>query len=102
MERRKKGSGQITKVDEPSRKAKWKATVTDNAGRRKTRYFKTEKEARAFLRDLNADANKLKALTESGVTFSAFVPVFLDEQRKANLKPVPMRPWSPALRGWSR
>lgn len=87
MERRKKGSGQITKVDEPSRKAKWKATLTDNAGKRKTRYFKTEKEAKAFLRDLNADANKLKALTESGVTFSAFVPVFLDEQRKANLKP---------------
>lgn len=87
MDRRKKGSGQITKVDEPTRKAKWKATITDNMGRRKTRYFKTEKEAKAFLRELNADTNKLKALTESGVTFSAFAPVFLEEQRKTNMKP---------------
>ena len=87
MERRKKGSGQITYVDEPTRKAKWKATITDGPGKRKTRYFKTEKEAKAFLRELNADANKLKALTQSGVTFSAFVPIFLDEQRKANMKP---------------
>ena len=87
MDRRKKGSGQITKVDEPTRKAKWKATITDSMGRRKTRYFKTEKEAKAFLRELNADTNKLKALTESGVTFSAFAPVFLEEQRKTNMKP---------------
>ncbi|MCM1235175.1 MAG: site-specific integrase [Ruminococcus flavefaciens] len=87
MERRKKGSGQITYVDEPTRKAKWKATIMDGAGRRKTRYFKTQKEAKAFLRELNADANKLKALSESGVTFSAFVPVFLEERKKANMKP---------------
>lgn len=86
MERRKKGSGQITYVDEPTRKAKWKATITDSRGKRKTRYFKTEKEAKAFLRELNADANKLKALTESGVTFSAFAPVFLEERRKSNMK----------------
>ena len=32
MERRKKGSGQITYVDEPSRKSKWKATVLDSRG----------------------------------------------------------------------
>lgn len=86
MERRKKGSGQITYVDEPTRKAKWKATIADSRGKRKTRYFKTEKEAKAFLRELNADANKLKALTESGVTFSAFAPVFLEERRKSNMK----------------
>lgn len=87
MDRRKKGSGQITYVDEPTRKNKWKATIADGNGKRKTRYFKTEKEAKAFLRELNADANKLKALTESGVTFSAFAPVFLEEQRKTNMKP---------------
>lgn len=86
MERRKKGSGQITYVDEPTRKAKWKATITDSRGKRKTRYFKTEKEAKSFLRELNADANKLKALTESGVTFSAFAPVFLEERQKSNMK----------------
>ena len=86
MERRKKGSGQITYVDEPSRKSKWKATVLDSRGKQKTRYFKTEKEAKAFLREVNADANKLKALTESGVTFAAFSQVFLEEKQKSNLK----------------
>ena len=87
MDRRKKGSGQITYVDEPTRKNKWKATIADSNGKRKTRYFKTEKEAKSFLREFNADTNKLKALTESGVTFSAFAPVFLEEQRKTNMKP---------------
>lgn len=86
MERRKKGSGQITHVDEPTRKKKWKATIKDSTGKSKSRYFKTEKEAKAFLRELNADANKLKALTEKGVTFSVFAPMFLEEQRKANMK----------------
>lgn len=86
MERRKKGSGQVAYVDEPDRKSKWKATVTDSRGNKKTRYFKTEKEAKAFLRDINADTNKLKSLMESGVTFSAFAQVFLDEKLKGNLK----------------
>lgn len=86
MERRKKGSGQITYVDEPSRKSKWKATVLDSRGKQKTRYFKTEKEAKAFLREVNADANKLKTLMESGVTFAAFSQVFLEEKKKSNLK----------------
>ena len=86
MERRKKGSGQITYVDEPSRKSKWKATVLDSRGKQKTRYFKTEKEAKAFLREVNADANKLKALMESGATFAAFSQVFLEEKQKSNLK----------------
>ena len=86
MERRKKGSGQVAYVDEPNRKSKWKATITDSRGKKKTRYFKTEKEAKAFLRDINADANKLKSLMESGVTFSAFAQVFLDEKKKGNMK----------------
>lgn len=87
MERRKKGSGQVTFVNEPGRQSPWKATVTDNRGRTKTRYFKTEKEARGFLRDVNSDAKKLKALMETGVTFETFSQVFLDEKKKANLKP---------------
>lgn len=87
MDRRKKGSGQITYVDEPTRKKKWRAIIKDSTGKPRRRFFKTEKEAKAFLRELNADANKLKALTESGVTFSAFVPIFLEEQRKTNMKP---------------
>lgn len=87
MERRKKGSGQITYVDEPTRKSKWKATVTDSRGKRKTRYFKTEKEARGFLRDVNSNANKLKAIMDSGVTFSAFAPIFLEAKKKSSMKP---------------
>lgn len=86
MERRKKGSGQITFVDEPTRKSKWKATATDSRGKRKTRYFKTEKEAKAFLRDINASANKLKALMESNITFSSFAPIFLTDKQKS-MKP---------------
>lgn len=84
MERRKKGSGRITYVE--GRKSPWRATVTDGRGKQKTRFFKTEKEAKAFLRDINADASKLKALTESGVTFAAFSQIFLDEKKKGNMK----------------
>lgn len=87
MERRKKGSGRITFVDDPTRKSPWRAVVTDNSGKTKTRFFKTEKEAKAFLREVNSDSNKLKALMETGVTFAAFSQVFLSEKKKENLKP---------------
>lgn len=86
MERRKKGSGQITYVSESSRKSKWKATVTDTRGKRITRYFKTEKEAKSFLRDVNSDAATLKSLIDSGMTFSTFSEVFLAEKQKENMK----------------
>ena len=36
---------------------------------------------------MNADANKLKSLLETGVTFSAFSTIFLEEKSKQNLKP---------------
>lgn len=85
MERRKKGSGQITHV--PGRKSPWRASVVDSTGKQKSRFFKTEKEAKAFLRDVNADANKLKSLMETGVSFQAFAQVFLDEKTKENMKP---------------
>lgn len=49
-------------------------------------FFKTEKEAKAFLREVNADANKLKSLIETGVTFEAFSQTFLDEKKKSNMK----------------
>ncbi len=61
--------------------------MVDNAGKQKSRFFKTEKEAKAFLREVNADANKLKTLLETGVTFSAFSTIFLEEKSKQNLKP---------------
>ena len=85
MDRRKKGSGQITYV--PDRKSPWRASVTDKSGKQKARFFKTEKEAKAFLREVNADANKLKALIETGVTFRAFSEIFLQEKEKENMKP---------------
>ena len=84
MQRRKKGSGQITYV--PNRKSPWRASIVDSQGKRKSRFFKTEKEAKAFLREVNADTNKLKALVEAGVTFDAFSQVFLDEKKKSNMK----------------
>lgn len=85
MERRKKGSGQVTHV--PGRKSPWRASVVDSTGKQKSRFFKTEKEAKAFLREVNADANKLKALLDTGVTFQAFSQIFMDEKSKQNLKP---------------
>lgn len=85
MERRKKGSGQITYV--PDRKSPWRASVMDSKGKQKSRFFKTEKEAKAFLREVNADANKLKSLLETGVSFQAFSQVFLEEKAKQNMKP---------------
>ena len=85
MDRRKKGSGQITKVE--GRKSPWRASVVDSTGKQKSRFFKTEKEAKAFLREVNADANKLKALLETGVSFRAFAEVFLQEKEKENMKP---------------
>ena len=87
MERRKKGSGQITYVSDDSRKSKWKASVSDDHGKRIVRYFKTEREAKAFLREVNSDSSKLKSLKESGVTFDAFSSVFLEEKKKGNMKP---------------
>lgn len=84
MERRKKGSGRITYIED--RKSPWRAVVTDSHGKQKTRFFKTEKEAKSFLREVNADANKLKSLMETGVTFAAFSQVFLDEKKKGNMK----------------
>ena len=89
MDRRKKGSGQITYVS--GRKSPWRASVTDNAGKQKSRFFKTEKEAKAFLREVNADANKLKSLLETGVSLRAFSEIFLREKAKEDMKPTAYR-----------
>ena len=89
MDRRKKGSGQITHV--PGRKSPWRASVVDSAGKQKSRFFKTEKEAKAFLREVNADANKLKSLLETGVSLRAFSEIFLQEKEKENMKPTAYR-----------
>ena len=80
MERRKKGSGQITYV--PGRKSPWRACVVDQTGKQKSRFFKTEKEARAFLREVNSVVNKLKTLLETGVSLSVFSAIFLEEKTK--------------------
>lgn len=85
MDRRKKGSGQITYVS--GRKSPWRACVVDSTGKQKSRFFKTEKEAKAFLREVNADANKLKSLLETGVSLRAFSEIFLQEKAKENMKP---------------
>jgi len=42
MDRRKKGSGQITYVS--GRKSPWRACVVDSTGKQKSRFFKTEKK----------------------------------------------------------
>ena len=47
---------------------------------------KQKKEAKAFLLEVNADANKLKALQETGVSLRAFSEIFLQEKAKENMK----------------
>ena len=95
MERRKKGSGQITHV--PGRKSPWRACVVDQTGKQKSRFFKTEKEAKAFLREVNSDVNKLKTLLETGVSLSAFSAIFLEEKAKQNMKPTAYHPLSDSV-----
>ena len=83
MDRRKKGSGQITRVE--GRKSPWRASVLDSSGKQKSRFFKTEKEAKAFLREINADANKLKTLMETGVSFRAFAEIVKGNKKAENV-----------------
>ena len=62
MDRRKKGSGQITHV--PGRKSPWRASVVDSAGKQKSRFFKTEKEAKALFERFSQNGlMKLKVTT---------------------------------------
>ena len=61
--------------------------MVDSTGKQKSRFFITEKETKAFLREVNADANKLKTLLDTGVSFSAFSAIFLEEKSKQDLKP---------------
>ena len=82
MERRRKGSGQISFIDEDGRKLKWRARITNDKGKIVTRFFRTEKEAKAFLKEMNANEKKLKSIMEKGITFSEFAPVFLEENKK--------------------
>lgn len=66
MERRKKGSGRITYVED--RKSPWRGNRQRRSGQAENAVLQNGKGGEAFLRDINADASKLKALTESGVT----------------------------------
>ena len=84
MSRRKKGSGQITKVE--GRKSPWRITYHDAMGKSHSKFFKTEKEAKSFLADLNADKNAQKAFLTKGVPFAAVAQLFLEEKKQDNLK----------------
>jgi len=84
MSRRKKGSGQITKVE--GRKSPWRAAYADAMGKHHYKFFKTEKEAKSFLADLNANSNAQKAFISKGAPFSAVAQLFLDEKQQDNLK----------------
>ena len=69
---------------------KWKFTPIKDA-MLQSLGFKTEKEAKAFLREVNADANKLKSLLETGVSLRAFSEIFLREKAKEDMKPTAYR-----------
>ena len=46
MDRRKKGSGQITKV--PGRKSPWRAAIVDSSGKQKNTLFQNRERSKGF------------------------------------------------------
>ncbi len=86
-DRRKKGTGSITKVnDELHKKKPWRASYLINQ-KRSYKFFAKESEARAFLRNFNADIRYSLALDVQGVTFDGFAEEFLEYKKGSNMKP---------------
>ena len=90
MERRKRGTGQITQVKDPIRKKQWKATIIDErTGKTKNKYFETEKEAKAYLRELNANEKAKKLFLDGGgLTLNDYKNNYLEE-KQSHMKPAP-------------
>lgn len=85
--RRKKGTGTVIYDDtNPNRKSKWRAHIRLN-GKPITRFFPTEREAKAFLRDIVANDGKAKEIIKNGVNYGAYADIFLEEKKKQSLKP---------------
>ena len=86
-DRRKKGTGSITKVnDELHKKKPWRASYLINQ-KRSYKFFAKESEARVFLRNFNADIRYSQALDVQGVTFDGFAEEFLEYKKGSNMKP---------------
>lgn len=86
-DRRKKGTGSITKVNDALHAKKpWRASYLINK-KRSYKFFAKESEARAFLRNLNADIRNTQALELQGVTFDGYAEEFLEYKRGSNMKP---------------
>ena len=80
-DRRKKGTGSITKVNDALHAKKpWRASYLINK-KRSYKFFAKESEARAFLRNLNADIRNTQALELQGVTFDGYAEEFLEHKR---------------------
>ena len=60
MERRKKGSGRITYVED--RKSPWRATVTDGRGKQKTRFFLAAFKSTAIIVDMSEPDLQIRGL----------------------------------------
>ena len=88
-DRRKKGTGSITKVNDSLHvKKPWRASYLLPNGKVKTKYFAKDSEARAWLRELNALDRNIQASFDYGVTFGAYSGIFLEYKKSTEkLKP---------------
>lgn len=87
MGRRIKGTGRVTRVyDETHKMRPWRAYLKKDH-KTITRYFKSKKEAEAFLREESKRESFRDELIKDGVTFDAFYPLFLSF-KEPHLKPV--------------
>ncbi len=87
--RRKKGTGSITKVNDSVHiKKPWKASFLLPNGKVKTKYFSREAEAKLWLREINTYDRNLQAAFDYGVTYGAFSEMFLEYKKSTQkLKP---------------
>ena len=86
-DRRKKATGSITKVnDEAHKKKPWRASYLVNK-KRCYKFFAKESEARAFLRDYNADLKYSETLYSQGISFDGYIDSFLSYKKSTNMKP---------------
>ena len=69
------------------RKKPWRAVFTDDFGKPATKSFRTKKEAAAFLDQIKTRKQTGAQVAKKGITFSAFLEIFLAEKQRQSMKP---------------
>ena len=85
MQRREKNTGQVTIVK--GRAKPYRATTIDARGKAHSKFFKTQTEANAYLRQINNQIAQKKNPHKKDVTIYDYAAVFLQEKKKGGMKP---------------